>query len=737
MTSRNLFFRLLKEDFKRRLWSFAISCLVFFLALPIGMGLALSYYYESADDLYRRTRYIDDITGYLSIDNGLISIIIFALAIIIAISGFSYLYSKKKTDFYHSIPVKRELLYSVIVVDGLLIVLVPYVIFSIIAALMAALNLSNKLILLLAFKAIIYRICTFSLLYSFAILGVMLTSNVIISIFGILFFYLYFPVAIYVREGYMGGYYKTYQSIDELNEKAAEYSSPLFYSFSHNNENIVVKLIICLVISIIMFLICMLLHKIRKSEYAGRAMAFDITKAPIKILIVILSGLIGNWVVRSAVNNIAWGMFGATCGVIVSHCVIEIIYNSDFKKIFANVIHLVAALLITFGIVMTFVLDLTGYDTFVPKENNVESMAIFTNYMENEFDKFHTKVDKDLNTELEYENYLTSKMSLKDYDIIKKIALNGIENAKATKVDNSSNLFTGQYYGNGDTEKRVVIRYKLKSGRLVFRQYVVDVDTLENEFAKIYNSPEYKNAIYPILADNAENVVEINYIGMIEDYNNTINLDKDKTEEILKAYQEELLAFSFESKKKENPIGFVRFCSSDLVKNIDNLRQSDKKMGMDTYRDKKDHDIYMDVNYYPIYPSFTKTISLMEKEGFAFLKELDPRDVKEIIQSYTYYSRDQSGNVKQINPPIKDRDRIKTILERAYIVKDNMYINELGGMNSYTSNTCYAIIDTELKNSNVTRKSNGELLVSISKRENADEILMSFKFNVLPKEFYE
>ena len=66
-----------------------------------------------------------------------------------------------------------------------------------------------------------------------------------------------------------------------------------------------------------------------------------------------------------------------------------------------------------------------------------------------------------------------------------------------------------------------------------------------------------------------------------------------------------------------------------------------------------------------------------------------------------------------------------------------MYINELGGMNSYTSNTCYAIIDTELKNSNVTRKSNGELLVSISKRENADEILMSFKFNVLPKEFYE
>ena len=158
MTSRNLFFRLLKEDFKRRLWSFAISCLVFFLALPIGMGLALSYYYESADDLYRRTRYIDDITGYLSIDNGLISIIIFALAIIIAISGFSYLYSKKKTDFYHSIPVKRELLYSVIVVDGLLIVLVPYFIFSIIAALMAALNLSNKLILLLAFKAIIYRI---------------------------------------------------------------------------------------------------------------------------------------------------------------------------------------------------------------------------------------------------------------------------------------------------------------------------------------------------------------------------------------------------------------------------------------------------------------------------------------------------------------------------------------------------------------------------------------------------
>ena len=42
MTSRNLFFKLAKEDGKRRIWLAALSFLVFFFTYPIVLALQLS-----------------------------------------------------------------------------------------------------------------------------------------------------------------------------------------------------------------------------------------------------------------------------------------------------------------------------------------------------------------------------------------------------------------------------------------------------------------------------------------------------------------------------------------------------------------------------------------------------------------------------------------------------------------------------------------------------------------------
>ncbi|MFR2692057.1 MAG: hypothetical protein ACLTBV_14030 [Enterocloster bolteae] len=51
MTSGSLYFKLLKEDFRRRLWAIALVFLAFFFTLPIGLALnmenaANSKYYE-------------------------------------------------------------------------------------------------------------------------------------------------------------------------------------------------------------------------------------------------------------------------------------------------------------------------------------------------------------------------------------------------------------------------------------------------------------------------------------------------------------------------------------------------------------------------------------------------------------------------------------------------------------------------------------------------------------------
>ena len=45
-----------------------------------------------------------------------------------AVNGFLYLYSRKKTDFYHSLPMKRSELFAEKAVMGLIYYLVPYIV---------------------------------------------------------------------------------------------------------------------------------------------------------------------------------------------------------------------------------------------------------------------------------------------------------------------------------------------------------------------------------------------------------------------------------------------------------------------------------------------------------------------------------------------------------------------------------------------------------------------------------
>lgn len=46
-----------------------------------------------------------------------------AAAMILGLTGFLYLHSKKQIDFYNSLPVKREMLFAVKFLDGFLIIL--------------------------------------------------------------------------------------------------------------------------------------------------------------------------------------------------------------------------------------------------------------------------------------------------------------------------------------------------------------------------------------------------------------------------------------------------------------------------------------------------------------------------------------------------------------------------------------------------------------------------------------
>ena len=139
MTSKSLFFRLMKEDLKRRLWAFGLSFLTFFFSMPVlaAMGITnLEQQYalwvedagnydfgagNTAETEFSR-RLGELAVESIGLENVVMGFLVITAALVLALTGFLYLHSRKQVDFYHSIPVRREILFTVRFVDGILVI---------------------------------------------------------------------------------------------------------------------------------------------------------------------------------------------------------------------------------------------------------------------------------------------------------------------------------------------------------------------------------------------------------------------------------------------------------------------------------------------------------------------------------------------------------------------------------------------------------------------------------------
>ena len=135
MTSRNSFFNLLKEDLHRRLWTLILSSLVFFGTFGVAFTMIVQNYvgrYSRVNYGYTKAQFIEMVSSNLCEDfysffPWFMAVAIIG-AIICAMNGFAYLHSRKQMDFYHSLPVKREKIFAVRLVNGVLIYALPYLV---------------------------------------------------------------------------------------------------------------------------------------------------------------------------------------------------------------------------------------------------------------------------------------------------------------------------------------------------------------------------------------------------------------------------------------------------------------------------------------------------------------------------------------------------------------------------------------------------------------------------------
>ncbi len=640
MTSKNLFFKLIWQDFKKRIWCPILIFLVYFL----GLELRLLNYFD------RMERYPSDynytIKHYLANEffspaqNYTVTYLTIIVGVVCALSGYAYLHSRKQLDTYHSMPVKREALFMSRYVSGFLMFLVPVIMHTLICMLLGVANGAisvHGVVNAIGFLGV--QILFFLLLYSITIIAVCLTGNMIISILGCCVLAGYSSIITYVGHFLYNKFFHTY--LGASSEQALAFS-PIgmilklhWYAEEYHEKNsgfsyrcILPYSLVILLVIVVFTLVGVWLYKMRSTEAAGKPIAFSITEPFIKAIVVIPVSIYSGLLIQEFANSnsFGWFIFGIIFGFLVIALVMEIIFRLDIKCAFYHWKQLIFNGSCLILIVVVFKYDVLGYNTYVPSEKELSGCAVSINGLmnidlEERAPKYGYKYISALDYRFEHMNVIDNPSAMA---LARRAAA---DNLQYTEYDYYEGIEDSPEFQEIQEKEKgyreIAFQYTKKNGKKVCRQYVIDISDEETLglLAEVFMDSDYKLGAFPILTNGWKK--EYSYVDCdSNDFSGSVKLSAERQAKLFEVYQSELLDLTLDEVMNEIPMGNVTFRL--------------KGFAMNEYGGYEEG--------YKIYPSFVATIELLKEYGFDYTKDLTAEQAKEIrVSKYCEDLADADG----------------------------------------------------------------------------------------------
>lgn len=594
MTSRNLFFNLLKEDFRRRLWVFILASVVFFGTFGVVFTMVIerwadsynyavgdSYSYgltydisDSTAEMTLAERLAGNIAGFIALNPWMV-IVACVGAVICGVSGFAFLHSKKQVDFYHSLPVKRELLFAVRFVNGVLFYAIPYAISLLYVYLICGIfGAMSWKVVQAGTVGLVIHLMGFTVMYLVTILAVLLTGKLLMAFFGVVVLNLYAP-AIYALTLVLKDvfYITSYESGDwEDAIFRMKYASPLCYYINMYNsvcgaetmKTFWLELGAFLIFAAILAVACIWLYKKRMSEKSETSMSFKVSEPIIRMLIAVPVGVLVGFmffVIQNDYNegsgSLIWMIFGGVIGAVIAHGFIESLFQGDIKKCLSHKVQLAVTVVAAVVIPLFFYYDVTGYDSYLPKKSQVKEMSMYSYQM-----RFGGSYYDGEGRYINAQEYALS-VPVEDFDAIYELAEILTEHAKLTRKNtlHIGRVVTDQYVPeseNGVYMTEFVIRYTLKNGSEVTRVYEYNYWVVLDLLEQIYNNEEFKMSTSPVYAAE-KNGYRVDYVQCYSPLTDSAYTIRSNAAEISRVYTEELFAMQFDDLTQAAGIGQLEF----------------------------------------------------------------------------------------------------------------------------------------------------------------------------------
>ena len=628
MTSKISFCRLLKEDFKRRSWLIALVSLACFILLPIVLLLSIDGMMDSVRDGYTEFSYVQEYyMDAVRMGNGVGGVLAFGAAVLAGISGYSYLHSKVKVDFFHSLPISRKKYFFVQYVSGVIIFVVPFIVSMLLCLLVGAVNgLLTGGVVLMAVRMTSFRILEYLAGYGTAILATVMTGKTLTAILGTAVFTVYIPAVLLVWAGMKSVFFKTYIS-NTAAEKIFMLFSPSFSGYyieelmKAKEKWLVIGVGIQIFWIVLMTGIALWLYCVRKTEAADHSMAFPKSEGVIKVLLVVPMSLVAGLASRmiGVDGGMHWFFFGTVCASVILSSVIEFIYHLNMRELFKNKVSLMLSVALSLGAALVFRYDIMGYDTYLPAREDVAQMAFY---------------DERLNGNFYYRPFVEG------YDLYSVNAA-----LDSTLLDNFAPVYELARKGareeiTGEC-RSISVEYKLRNGKRERRNYIVAEKDIQETIKALFETPEFAEKIYPVFWRDANLEGDINISSLFG--NVELKLSEKECQEFLDIYREELRHISYED-YQNHVIGTIGF---SVV-----IEEERGRYGFSTTSFREEG--------YPICSSFQQTIAfLREKAGIDLEHRLTEKDVERIV--LTDYRSEGEGETTTTT--VNDAEEIQNVLD--------------------------------------------------------------------------
>lgn len=482
------------------------SLIAFYAVLDTIMGIASKHKELGASSMFTGTFELALIIG-----------------LVICIRSFSYLHSKRQTDMIGSLPISRRTMYFSRLFSSFIISAVPMILVDLFIAVFVVnkIQFGDSELLGINFKIYDFTFkFTLVLLACICLFGLFSiccgrTADKIISFLAI---NITAPIAVTILmllpSLLLIGYHIN------LNADLILFLSPLFAIFHFNTIYWIIFCVILLAGSF--FLI-----KNRKAECAQSHFAYKFPMTAIKILISFSAGIVTALlllvinVVSNSGNDYISFWIGMIIGSLIAHTIIQLIFGRGFKGFLKGLIPY-GAMMLCFAILFTTLsFGFFGYDSYVPKADEVKSVSF------NDGQKYYVDGVNILKHETSDKNVIDRTIKAHKVQVMNKDKYSKEHMLKRANFSIFNDL---DHFD--ETPDNFIVTYTLKNGSKVTRNY----STLDGEYyadSKFLFSPEFLENYLPIFICDKKYLVNIG----ITDYNvedDSIDWDEGEYDTVLK-----------------------------------------------------------------------------------------------------------------------------------------------------------------------------------------------------------